>query len=264
MTERAVFLSAIEHTDPVARAAYLDAACAGNPALRERVESLLRSNADAGGFLDVPAVEQLATHAAGKMLTIAGSTMLGSTFPENTLPEKEQTMSQDSSVIGVYKNIDQADEAVQKLSQGGFPIQHVSVITQNLGSERKVHGFVTSCDVAKSSARTGAWVGGIFGALVGAAFIWVPGVGPMIVAGSLAAALLGGVEGAVAGAAGAGVLGWLASLGIAKQHIVKYEETLRAGKVLVIAHGTPDEIKKAQTLLAGTGAAELTAHVGAA
>jgi hypothetical protein len=262
MTERTIFLNAIEHTDPAARAAYLDVACAGDPALRERVESLLRSNADPGGFLDVPAVEQLVAHAASRSRgnTVSGSAMSGGMILGNAIPKKEQAMSQESSVIGVYANIDQADEAVQKLGQGGFPIQHVSVIAQNLGSERKVHGFVTSCDVAKSSARTGAWVGGIFGALVGAAFIWVPGVGPMIVAGSLAAALLGGVQGAVAGAAGAGVLGWLASLGISKQHIVKYEESIRAGKVLVIAHGTPDEIKKAQTILGDTAPTELTAH----
>jgi hypothetical protein len=243
MTERPIFLNALSYADPAERAVYLDVACAGNAPLRARIEALLHSSATAGEFLDVPAVEQLAAYAGG---------------PE---PRKERTMGQESSVIGVYGNIDQADEAVQKLGQGGFPIQHVSVITQNLGSERKIHGFVTSCDVAKSSARTGAWVGGIFGALVGAAFIWVPGVGPMIVAGSLAAALLGGVAGAVAGAAGAGVLGWLTALGISKQHIVKYEESIKAGKVLVVAHGTPDEIKKAQTILAGTAPTELTAHV---
>src|SRR5262245_49931100 len=117
-------------------------------------------------------------------------------------------MAQDSSVVGTYAHIDQAEEAVQKLGQGGFPIQHVSIIAKDLGTEKKIHGFVTPCDVAKSSARTGAWVGGIFGLLVGAAFLWVPGVGPLIVAGSLTSAMLGGIEGAVAGAAAAGVLGW--------------------------------------------------------
>ena len=86
-------------------------------------------------------------------------------------------MSQESSVVCLYPSIDAAEEAVQKLGQSGFPIQQVSIITKDLGSEKKVHGFVTSCDVAKSVARTGAWVGGIFGLLVGAAVIWVPGVG---------------------------------------------------------------------------------------
>jgi hypothetical protein len=173
-------------------------------------------------------------------------------------------MSQDNSVVGIYTSMDAAEDAVRQLGQGGFPIQNVSIIARDLGTESKVHGFVTSCDVARSSARTGAWVGGIFGLLAGAAFLWVPGVGPLVVAGSLASALLGGVEGAVAGAATTGVLGWLFSLGIGKQHILKYEQSVQAGKYLVIAHGTPDDVNKAKQVLAGTKPAELNVHGQAA
>src|SRR5258708_20450100 len=121
-------------------------------------------------------------------------------------------MSQEQSVVGNYAHIDLAEGAVKKLGEGGFPIDRVSIIAKDLGSESKVHGFVTSCDVAKSTARTGAWVGGIFGLLTGAAFLWVPGVGPLVVAGSLASALLGGLEGAAAGAATTAVPAWLFSL----------------------------------------------------
>jgi hypothetical protein len=173
-------------------------------------------------------------------------------------------MAQEDSVVAIYPHIDQAEEAVQQLGKGGFPIDHVSIIAKDLGTEKKVHGFVTSCDVAKSSARTGAWVGGIFGLLVGAAFLWVPGVGPLIVAGSLSSALLGGVEGAVAGAAISGTFGWLAGLGISKQHILKYEESVKAGKYLVIAHGSTEDVTKARGILAGTRPAELTVHGQAA
>src|SRR5215470_9043751 len=94
-------------------------------------------------------------------------------------------MVQESSTVGIYNHLDEAEEAVKKLGVGGFPIQHVSIIARDVVSEKKVHGFVTSCDVAKSTAKTGAWVGGIFGLLTGAALMWVPGVGPLIVAGSL-------------------------------------------------------------------------------
>jgi hypothetical protein len=173
-------------------------------------------------------------------------------------------MSQENSTVGIYTSMDAAEDAVRQLGQGGFPIQHVSIIARDLGTESKVHGFVTPCDVAKSSARTGAWVGGIFGLLAGAAFLWVPGVGPLIVAGSLASALLGGLEGAVAGAATTGVLGWLFSLGIGKEHILKYEQSVKAGKYLVIAHGSPDDVNKAKQILSGTKPAELNVHAQAA
>jgi hypothetical protein len=169
-------------------------------------------------------------------------------------------MSHESSVIGIYKHIDEAEEAVRKLGASGFPIDRVSIIAKDLGTEKKVHGFVTSCDVGKSAAKTGAWVGGIFGLLVGAAFLWVPGVGPLIVAGSLTAALAGGLEGAVAGAAVTGFLGWLTALGISKEHILKYQESVKAGKYLVIAHGTADQVASAKKTLEGTQPAELNLH----
>ena len=173
-------------------------------------------------------------------------------------------MSQDNSAVGVYTNMDAAEDAVRQLGQGGFPIQHVSILARDLGSEKKVHGYVTSCDVAKSTAKAGAWLGGIFGLLTGAAFLWVPGVGPLIVAGSLTAAVLGGVEGAVVGAAASGMLGWLFSLGISKEHILKYEESVKAGKYLVIAHGSADAVATATTILKGTGPAALDQHGQAA
>jgi serine/threonine protein kinase len=56
MTEETIFLAALDMDDPARRASYLDEACAGNPALRQRIEALLRSHREAGGFLDVPAV----------------------------------------------------------------------------------------------------------------------------------------------------------------------------------------------------------------
>ncbi len=59
MTERSVFLEALELPSALARAAFLDTACAGQPAFRERIESLLRDHAEMDAFLEVPAFEQM-------------------------------------------------------------------------------------------------------------------------------------------------------------------------------------------------------------
>lgn len=166
----------------------------------------------------------------------------------------------DQSVIAVYDTLSKAEDAVRKLNQDSFPIKQVSIVAKDLESEREVHGFVTTGDVAKDGAATGAWVGGLFGLLVGAAFIWVPGFGPLLVAGPLAAALLGGLEGAVVGAAGGGLLGALFGWGVSKQHVLKYEEVVKGGKYLVIAHGSADEVSKARNILVGTGATDLNVH----
>jgi hypothetical protein len=60
MNEETIFLTALEKASPTERAAYLDAACAGDAALRARVEALLRSQADPDSFLDRPAVARQA------------------------------------------------------------------------------------------------------------------------------------------------------------------------------------------------------------
>jgi hypothetical protein len=105
--------------------------------------------------------------------------------------------------------------------------------------------------MSQTGAKQGAWVGGILGFLVGAALLWIPGVGPVVVAGSLASMLLGGIEGAVAGSALGGILSGLAAWGISKQHILKYEEVVKGGKYLVIAHGSGPEVDKASGIFSG-------------
>jgi WD40 repeat protein/serine/threonine protein kinase len=60
MNERQIFLGVLDLEDAAMRAAYLDKVCAGNPALRQRVEELLQSHAERGSFLEVAALEQLA------------------------------------------------------------------------------------------------------------------------------------------------------------------------------------------------------------
>ncbi len=61
MTEEAIFAAALLKTDPAERAAYLDEVCAGDAALRARVEALLRSHEQAGNFLEPPAAAVGAT-----------------------------------------------------------------------------------------------------------------------------------------------------------------------------------------------------------
>jgi serine/threonine protein kinase len=60
MNERTVFTTALEKENTAQRKEYLDEVCAGDPALRDRVDALLRSHEREGPFLDEPAAQQLA------------------------------------------------------------------------------------------------------------------------------------------------------------------------------------------------------------
>src|SRR5215831_4506523 len=63
MTERDLFIAALQQEDPAGLRAYLDGACAGRPELRRQVEQLLRLHDGAGSFLEKPAAEPAATGA---------------------------------------------------------------------------------------------------------------------------------------------------------------------------------------------------------
>jgi serine/threonine protein kinase/Flp pilus assembly protein TadD len=61
MTERTIFLAVLEIEDPSERSAYLDRACAGDPALRAQVEQLLKAHREPGRFMEHPAPALLAS-----------------------------------------------------------------------------------------------------------------------------------------------------------------------------------------------------------
>jgi hypothetical protein len=168
------------------------------------------------------------------------------------------------SVVGVYDTMVQTEEAVHTLDQAGFPIKHISIVTQNLASDRTMHGYITpGDDLTPRGAATGAWVGGLLSVLVGSAFLWLPGFGPLVVLGRLAALLLVGVEGVLMGAATGSLLGALANWGIAEEQILDYEQQVQRGKHLVIAYGTAEEVDQAHAILQGTPAGALRVHAGA-
>lgn len=167
---------------------------------------------------------------------------------------------QDSGVIGVYESMEDAEAAIKRLGEGDYPVDQISIIGQNLESRTDVHGFVSTGDVASSGVSAGAWTGGIFGLLTGAAFLFVPGFGPLIVAGPLAAALLGGVQGAAVGGIAGGGIGAVIGHFVHKRHIPKYEQSVKAGSYLLVAHGDADDLGRARDLLQDTGASEVNRH----
>src|SRR5271163_626396 len=52
MSERSIFIAALEKDDAALRAAYLDQACAGDEVLRARIERLLKAHEPADNFLE--------------------------------------------------------------------------------------------------------------------------------------------------------------------------------------------------------------------
>lgn len=157
-----------------------------------------------------------------------------------------------STVVAVYDTHEKAEEAVRKLQQSGFDMKKLSIVGKDYQTEQDVVGFYNTGDRMKVWGKTGAFWGGIWGLMFGSAFFFVPGIGPLFAAGPLVTWIIGALEGAAVmgglSALGAG----LASIGIPKDSIIEYETQIKAGKFVVIAHGSPVEVSKSKDSLAVT------------
>ena len=112
-----------------------------------------------------------------------------------------------STVIAVYPDDASAEEAVRRLQEDGISMQNLSIIGKDFQAVEKYLGFFARGDAAKNGGKVGAWMSGIAKLFVAAVFLILPGIGPVAIAGPLAAALLIGIEGALAGSAFDGLAG---------------------------------------------------------
>ena len=135
-----------------------------------------------------------------------------------------------ATVIGVFDDPRQAEEALTELRSAGFLPDDVSVVVRDTRVARASgDGTVPPVAGPGSGAALGGLAGAVAGGLAGLGALVVPGVGPIVAAGALALAL----SGAVVGAVGGGLLGALLSLGVSEDDARAYEERVRQGSLLL-------------------------------
>ncbi len=172
------------------------------------------------------------------------------------------TVNTQNIVVAIYENHPAAEEAVKELHKSGFDMAKLSLVGKGYHSEEQPLGFYTTGDRMKAWGGIGAFWGGLWGLLLGAAFFWVPGFGPIAVAGPFIHLLVGALEGAavVGGLTALGAA--LASIGIPKNSVLKYESSVKADKFLLIVHGSAEEVEQARSIIQRTKATETEAFSG--
>jgi hypothetical protein len=167
------------------------------------------------------------------------------------------TQNKKTAVFGIYASVAGTDRAIDSLVNSGFLASNVSaLLSENLGPRQIGTEKATKApEGAAAGASSGAILGGALGLLVGIGALAIPGVGPLIAAGPIMAALAGvGVGGAVGGLTGA-----LIGLGIPEYEAKRYEGRMQTGAILLSVHcDTSDEIKRAKEIMKITGAEDIS------
>lgn len=164
------------------------------------------------------------------------------------------------AVVAVYDTHQKAEEAIMVVQKSGFEMKQLSIVGKDYQTEEEVVGYYNTGDRMMAWGKSGAFWGSIWGLMFGSAFFLIPGVGPLLAAGPLVGWIVGALEGAVVGgglsALGAGLFG----IGIPENSVIQYETQIKAGKFVVIAHGSADEVSKIRGVLDGTRHQSLTEH----
>jgi hypothetical protein len=167
-------------------------------------------------------------------------------------------------VVAIFGTNEQAESAVKELQRSGFDMKKLSIVGKDYQTEEHVVGYYNAGDRMKYWGKLGAFWGGLWGLLLGSAFFWVPGLGPLVVGGPLVSWIVGALEGAAVvgglSALGAG----LYSIGIPKDSVLKYERAIKNDQYLLVAHGTTKEVNQAREILEGSQAHEVESHAAAA
>jgi hypothetical protein len=169
-------------------------------------------------------------------------------------------MIKSNSSVAIYPSHLEAEAAVKELQQSGFDMKRLSIVGRDYHTDEHVVGYYNAGDRMKYWGKLGVFWGGIWGLLFGSAFFWIPGLGPLLVAGPLVAWVVGALESAAVTGGLTAIGAGLYSLGIPKDSTLRYETAIKNGSFVVVAHGTAEDVARAHQIIGHTGATMAEHH----
>jgi hypothetical protein len=151
------------------------------------------------------------------------------------------------SVFCIARDDTQACRIVDDLKTNGFSDNDVSVLLSDRQGTRDfaLQKNTKAPEGAATGVATGGLLGGALGWLAGIGAIAIPGIGPIIAAGPIMAALSGAALGAAAG----GLTGALIGMGIPEYEAKRYEGKILGGAILISVHADDaDETRRAKEI----------------
>ena len=143
----------------------------------------------------------------------------------------QQGSSDRGTVVGLFRDRSDAEDAIRELKAAGFDENGIGVAMRDRDQQGELveeHG-TKAAEGATTGAVSGGVVGGVLGFLAGVGALAIPGIGPIVAAGWLGSTLAGAGIGAAAG----GMIGALVGMGIPEEDARHFESGVKSGGVLV-------------------------------
>ena len=171
-------------------------------------------------------------------------------------------MAENSTVVRVYDPHSEVKATIKELQSSGFEMNKLSIVGKDYHIEKRVSGYDNAGDRMKVWCQFGDFWGGLSGLLLGSAFYFIPGIGPVIVFGPLVSWIVSALKSAVIAGELSALGAGLHSIGVLKNNIMEYEKALKSDRFIVIAHGAPNDRAKAKRFLEMPGAAQNSPIIG--
>ena len=162
-----------------------------------------------------------------------------------------------TAAFGIYASREMAENAVDRLIAAGFRNEDISVLLQdNVGTKDFAHEKHTKApEGTATGVVAGGLIGGTIGLLAGIGTLAIPGLGPLIAAGPIIAALTGVGKGGIV----CRIIKALVGMGIPEYEAKRYEGRIKEGGILLSVHCDSSEwVSKGKTLLRETGAEDIS------
>ena len=178
----------------------------------------------------------------------------------HTSEKKIMNKDKNNSVVAIYATHSAAEAAIKELQQSGFDMKKLSIVGRDYHTDEDVVGYYNAGERMMAWGKIGTFWGWIWGCFFGSAFFFIPGFGPLLVAGPLVVWLVGALESAAVVGGLSAIGAALYSIGVPKDSIVQYETALKTGKFVLVAHGSMSETARAKEILNGTKPESMEHH----
>lgn len=145
---------------------------------------------------------------------------------------------------GLFENRESAESAYQAALDKGYTPEEINILMSDKTKKQFIGSTIAKTEMGDKSMEGLAMGGALGGTVVGslaavvalATTITIPGLG-LIIAGPLAAGLVGAGAGSIAG----GIVGALIGAGIPEEHARIYENGIKKGGVVILVKSHEDK-----------------------